>query len=48
MSEDFDKERRYDLAILSMVVALVYAWILSEEALTENAVNSQAKNIDGR
>jgi hypothetical protein len=48
MSEDFDKERRYDLAILSMVVALVYAWILSEEALTENAINSQAKNTDGR
>jgi lipopolysaccharide export system protein LptC len=48
MSEDFDKERRYNLAILSMVVALVYAWILSEEALTENAINSQAKNTDGR
>ena len=48
MSEDFDKERRYDLAILAMVVALVYAWILSEEALTENAINLQAKNTDGR
>jgi hypothetical protein len=48
MSEDFDKERRYDLAILSMVVALVYAWILSEEVLTENAINLQAKNTDGR
>jgi hypothetical protein len=29
-------------------VALVYAWILSEEALTENAVNLQAKNTDRR
>jgi hypothetical protein len=48
MSEDFDKERRYDLAILAMVVALVYAWILSEEALTENAINLQARNTDGR
>jgi hypothetical protein len=48
MSEDFEVERRYDLAILSMVVALVYAWILSEEALTENAINLQAKNTDGR
>jgi hypothetical protein len=48
ISEDFDTARRYDLAILAMVVALVYAWILSEEALTENAVNLQAKNIDGR
>jgi hypothetical protein len=48
MSEDFDKDHRYDLAILAMVVALVYAWILSEEALTENAINLQAKNIDGR
>jgi hypothetical protein len=48
MSEDFEIERRYDLAILSMVVALVYAWILSEEALTENAINLQAKNTDGR
>jgi hypothetical protein len=48
MSEDFDKERRYDLAILSMVAALVYAWILSEEALTENAINLQASNTDGR
>ena len=48
MSEDFDKDHRYDLAIIAMVVALVYAWILSEEALTENAINSQAKNTDGR
>jgi hypothetical protein len=48
MSEDFDKDHRYDLAILAMVVALVYAWILSEEALTENAINSQAKNTDER
>jgi hypothetical protein len=48
VSEDFDTARRYDLAILSMVVALVYAWILSEEALTENAINLQTKNIDGR
>jgi hypothetical protein len=31
-----------------MVVALVYAWILGEEALTENAINLQAKNTDGR
>jgi hypothetical protein len=46
MSEDFDKDHRYDLAILAMVVALVYAWILSEEALTENAINLQAKNTD--
>jgi hypothetical protein len=48
MSEDFDAEHRYDLAILAMVVALVYAWILSEEALTENAINLQARNTDGR
>jgi len=48
ISEDFDKDHRYDLAILAMVVALVYAWILSEEALTENAINLQAKNTDGR
>jgi IS605 OrfB family transposase len=48
MSEDFDKDHRYDLAILAMVVALVYAWILSEEALTENAINLQARNTDGR
>jgi hypothetical protein len=48
MSEDFDIERRYDLAILSMVVALVYAWILSEEALKEDAFNLQAKNTDRR
>jgi hypothetical protein len=27
-----------------MVVALVYAWILSEEALTENAINLARKN----
>jgi hypothetical protein len=44
ISEDFDTARRYDLAILSMVVALVYAWILSEEALTENAINLARKN----
>jgi hypothetical protein len=48
MSEDFDKDHRYDLAILAMVVALVYAWILSEEALTENAINLQARNTNGR
>jgi hypothetical protein len=46
MSEDFDKDHRYDLALLAMVVALVYAWVLSEEVLTENAINLQAKNTD--